>query len=105
MTETDPLIEVDVHVNHPLPDGFDLDRLERLVVFALQAEEKGRGWAVAVVLVGDPSREGLRGRFINIPATRCCVAFPPGAAQASNTRCPSCTSNSGGMSCAASSST
>lgn len=76
MTETDPLIEVVVHVNHPLPDGFDLDRLERLVVFALQAEERGRGWAVAVVLVGDPELQDLHRRFMNIDEPTDCMTFP-----------------------------
>lgn len=76
MTETDPLIEVVVHVNHPLPEGFDLDRLERLVVFALQAEERGRGWAVAVVLAGDPELQDLHHRFMDIDEPTDCMTFP-----------------------------
>ena len=76
MSETDPLIEVVVHVNHPLPDDLDVVRLERLVVSALQAEERGRGWSVSVVLVGDPELQDLHRRFMDINEPTDCMTFP-----------------------------
>ncbi len=76
MSETDPLIEVVVHVNHPLPVDLDVERLERLVVFALQAEERGRGWSVSVVLVGDPELQELHRRFMDIDEPTDCMTFP-----------------------------
>ena len=76
MSETDPLIEVVVHVNHPLPADLNVDRLARLVVFALQAEERGRGWSVSVVLVGDPELQELHRRFMDIDEPTDCMTFP-----------------------------
>jgi probable rRNA maturation factor len=76
VSETDPLIEVVVHVNHPLPGDLDVERLERLVVFALQAEERGRGWSVSVVLVGDPELQELHRRFMDIDEPTDCMTFP-----------------------------
>jgi probable rRNA maturation factor len=76
VSETDPLIEVVIHVNHPLPADLDVDRLERLVVFALQAEERGRGWSVSVVLVGDPELQELHRRFMDIDEPTDCMTFP-----------------------------
>jgi len=76
VSETDPLIEVVVHVNHPLPNDLDVERLERLVVFALQAEERGRGWSVSVVLVGDPELQELHRRFMDIDEPTDCMTFP-----------------------------
>jgi probable rRNA maturation factor len=76
VSETDPLIEVVVHVNHPLPANLDVERLERMVVFALQAEERGRGWSVSVVLVGDPELQELHRRFMDIDEPTDCMTFP-----------------------------
>ena len=76
MSETDPLIEVVVHVNHSIPGDLDVEQLERLVVFALQAEERGRGWSVSVVLVGDPELQELHRRFMDIDEPTDCMTFP-----------------------------
>ena len=87
MSETDPLIEVVVHVNHPLPNDLDVERLERLVVFALQAEERGRGWSVSVVLVGNPELQELHRRFMDIDEPTDCMTFPRDPKEHSQTQC------------------
>jgi probable rRNA maturation factor len=76
VSETDPLIEVVVHVNHPIPANLKVERLERMVVFALQAEERGRGWSVSVVLVGDSELQELHHRFMDIDEPTDCMTFP-----------------------------
>ncbi len=60
------------------PDGLDLDRLARLIRFALEHERATGKWVVAVALVDDPRLQDLHREFMGIDEPTDVMTFPAG---------------------------
>lgn len=72
----DLTVELEILVDVETPEGLDIDRLGKLIRFALLAEKATGLWAVSVLLTGDERIRQLHRDFMSVDTATDVMTFP-----------------------------